>query len=427
MSALRGNSVESATRHGTEAGTQSRRFAYDLCERDVYDGIRSDDNLGDTGANRMDSATDKATAMLSRTMNIRFPPGWFYATLIIVLAFWILHSFLQALLAACVTAIASWPLFTRFSAQLPSRIGRGAKSLIFTLAMTVFVLAPAMFAFGALVTETRALLLEIAAADQTGIAAPSWLENAPLIGPWAAARWHSDLAHPGALLRWTQRADAGALLAWAQSLGQFMVRHAFIVGFTILLLFFLYQEGESLAQGFKRVLRARIGERAECYVDLATRAVRASVNSMLVVSLFDGFATGIVYAIAGVPHAAVWAAITGLLALVPFVAYVAVLALTLKLAVTATAAPPLLVFGVGCFVLFCGDKIVRPVVARDGLRLRFVWVLMGCLGGFEVLGLIGLVIGPVVLTLVRELWEQRVRDLAVADATKSVPAVALGA
>ena len=141
------------------------------------------------------------------------------------------------------------------------------------------------------------------------------------------------------------------------------------------------------------------------------------MNSMLVVALFDGFASGIAYAIAGVPHAAVWAAITGLLALVPFLGYVAVAALTLQLAMTVTTTPPLLAFGLGCCVLFCGDKIVRPVVARDGIRLRFVWVLMGCLGGFEVLGLVGLVIGPVVLTLARELWEQRVRDLAVADLT----------
>jgi predicted PurR-regulated permease PerM len=218
---------------------------------------------------------------------------------------------------------------------------------------------------------------------------------------------------------WTQRTDATALLAWAQSLGQFMVRHAFIIGFAILLLFFLYQEGESLAEGFKRVLRRRIGEHADDYVDLATRAVRASVNSMLVVALFDGFASGVAYAIAGVPHAAVWAAVTGLLALVPFLGYAAVVALTLQLAMMGGATPPLLAFGLGCIVLFCGDKIVRPVIARDGVRLRFVWVLMGCLGGFEVLGLIGLVIGPVVLTLARELWEQRVRDLAVADVTDS--------
>jgi predicted PurR-regulated permease PerM len=47
---------------------------------------------------------------------------------------------------------------------------------------------------------------------------------------------------------------------------------------------------------------------------------------------------------------------------------------------------------------------------------------MGCLGGFEVLGLVGVVIGPVLLTLARELWEQRVRDLALlklADSTSS--------
>ena len=353
------------------------------------------------------------------TMNIKVSPGWFYGGLIVVLAGWILHSFLQAMLAACVTAIASWPLYTRFAARLPRRIGRSSKSLIFTLAMTGFVLAPLMFAFGALLTEAHALLLEIAAADKKGIAVPQWLENAPLIGPWLAARWQSQLASPGALLTWMQRTDATALLAWAQSLGQFTLRHAFIIGFTILLLFFLYQDGESLAEGFRRVLRRRIGEHADGYVDLATRAVRASVNSMLVVALFDGFASGVAYAIAGVPHAAVWAAVTGLLALVPFLGYVAVGALTLQLAMTVTTTAPLVAFGLGCSVLFCGDKVVRPVVARHGIRLRFVWVLMGCLGGFEVLGLIGLVIGPVVLTLARELWEQRVRDLAVADVTDS--------
>jgi predicted PurR-regulated permease PerM len=34
---------------------------------------------------------------------------------------------------------------------------------------------------------------------------------------------------------------------------------------------------------------------------------------------------------------------------------------------------------------------------------------MGCLGGFEALGLVGVVIGPVVLTLARELWAERMR------------------
>jgi len=60
-------------------------------------------------------------------------------------------------------------------------------------------------------------------------------------------------------------------------------------------------------------------------------------------------------------------------------------------------------------VLIAGDKLVRPMVARGGMQLPFVWVLMGCIGGFGVLGLAGLVLGPVMLTLVMEMWEQRVR------------------
>ncbi len=40
---------------------------------------------------------------------------------------------------------------------------------------------------------------------------------------------------------------------------------------------------------------------------------------------------------------------------------------------------------------------------------------MGCLGGLEVLGLVGLVIGPVVLALARELWMQQVGAAAAAE------------
>jgi predicted PurR-regulated permease PerM len=359
-------------------------------------------------------------------MNIKLTAGWFYGALIVVLSVWILHSFLTALLAACVTAVASWPLYGRFTRRLPGRMRRSTVSLAFTVAMAVFVLAPLLFAFGALLTEANAMILELAAADKSGIGVPAWLEHVPLAGPWMAARWQRDLAHEGAVSLWAQRTDATALLGWAQSIGQFVGRHAYIILFAILVLFFLYQEGESLARNFRRLLRHHIGERAEGYVDLATRSLRASVNSMLVVALFDGFGSGVAYVIAGVPHAAVWAAITGLFALVPFLGYVAAIVLSSRLALLGATTPAVVAFALGCLVLFSGDKIVRPMIARKGARLHFVWVLMACLGGFEVLGLVGLVIGPVALSLTRELWEQRVRDLPPADVS-AVPTVQLAA
>jgi predicted PurR-regulated permease PerM len=347
--------------------------------------------------------------------------GTVIAALIIALSAWVLHSFVEALLAACVTAIASWPLYRKFFACLPRRMARSAAPLFFTAGITVFVLAPLMFALGALLAEAHALLLTIPAADREGIAVPLWLQDVPGAGPWLVANWESRLARPGALSTWLQRVDPAALLTGANSLGHFLARHLMIILFTILVLFFLYQHGESLAQAVRRVLRDRIGERAEGYVDVATRALRASVSSMLVVGLFDGFACLIAYALAGAPHAALWAAITGALALVPFLGYAAVAALTVQLVVAGAATPALFSLVLGSLVLLCGDKIVRPMIAHSGTHLPFVWVLMGCLGGFEVLGLVGLVVGPVLLALTRELWKERVRALALADAQNASP------
>ena len=124
---------------------------------------------------------------------MKVSPAWFYGGLIFILSAWILHSFLQAVLAACVTAIAGCASLHRFRRVCPRRVGRSSKSLIFTLAMTVFVLAPVMFAFGALLNEAHALLAEIAAADMKGIAVPQGLENVPLIGPWLSGRWQNPV------------------------------------------------------------------------------------------------------------------------------------------------------------------------------------------------------------------------------------------
>ena len=339
-------------------------------------------------------------------MDLKLTPGRLYGAAIVALSIWFLHGFVHGLLAASVVAIASWPLYARFAARVRKHVGRHVTAFVFTAIITVFVLAPMVFALWALLSESHALFREIAAADERGIVFPPWLQGLPLLG-----RWQSDLSSPGALLGWTQRTDATAFLGLAQSLGQFVARHLLILVFTILLLFFLYEQGESLARDFRRWLRQGVGERAERHVDVVTRAVRASVNSMLVVGLFDGFATGLSYAVVGVPRAAVWGAIIGSIAAVPFLGYAAVAALALRIAIEGQATLALVSLALGWTVLLGGDKVLRPLVTRGGIHLPFVWILMACLGGFEVLGLVGVVVGPVVLALARELWDQRVRDL----------------
>lgn len=382
---------------------------------------------GAPGANHtMDQPHDdrhewrKAAAHALSVRNYRLTPGAVYRGLVIALALWVLNSFKEAMLAACITVVASWPLYTRFANRMPVRLRRSATPLIFTCLMIVLVLAPMVFAAGALLSELQTLLLEIASADERGFGMPQWLDRVPLVGAWMAAHWHGELAHPGALTLWAQRIDPALVLGWAQELGRLTAHHVVIIGFTVLLVYFLYREGEVLAQGLRRVLVQGLGAGVERYVSLGARAVRASVNSMLIVGLFDGLATGVSFALVGVPHPAVWGAVTGALALVPFLGYVAVIALALKLAIVGATGQALISLTLGGVILLVGDKVVRPMAARDGVSLPFVWVLMACLGGFEVLGLVGLVVGPVALTLVRELWEQRVRDATPGDGSDLV-------
>jgi len=336
---------------------------------------------------------------------------WICGAAIVALSAWMLHGFLESLLAAAVIAVASWPLYRRFASRMPRRT-RAAAPLLFTIAMAVFVFAPLLFAFVALGSEAQGLLLAVADADRKGAPLRQLLQQMPYAGQWIDDLWGQELARPGALLGWAQRADPRMVVAWAQSLAQFMLHHAFIILFTMLTLFFLYQRGGELARDFRSILRARLGGQADGYVAVATRALRASVNGMIVVGLFDGVFAGVAYAIADVPDAALWGAITGSLAIIPFLGYAAVIALALRLALAGASTAAVLAAALGAVVLLAGDKVVRPMVSREGTSLPFVWVLMGCLGGFETLGLVGLVIGPVALALTRELWHHRVRELA---------------
>ena len=107
-------------------------------------------------------------------MHITLTPGRILGATIVVLSAWIVHGFIEALLAACVIAIASWPLYARFTACLPRRLASASPAL-FTCAVTVFVLAPMVFACASLLDEARSLLAGFADAAGRGLAVPEWL------------------------------------------------------------------------------------------------------------------------------------------------------------------------------------------------------------------------------------------------------------
>ncbi len=331
---------------------------------------------------------------------------WIAAALIAGLSIAILWSFLKVLLWAAIIAVATWPIYRRFAHRMPSSMASNVTPLLFTVLVALVVLGPPSFAFATLASHAQSWVGTMLV-DSNESVTPAWLSTIPVLGPKLVAQFH---AH-GGLSVWLEHADTTALLGWLQSVGEFAGRHLFRIAFTVLLLFFVYRSGEALARDLGHFVEGRVGERANHYIELAIRGLRATIGSTLIVGVFDGVLTGIVCWIAGLPDAYVWGALTGLLAAIPFLGYVAVLGAFLALLGGGSAIAAWAFLATGAVILFTGDKVVRPILVGSSTQLGFVWVLMGTIGGLELLGFIGIFVGPVVLSLAGELWRERTRKV----------------
>ena len=331
---------------------------------------------------------------------------WIAGALIAGLSIAILWGFVEVLLWAAIIAVATWPIYERFSRRMPSSVASNVTPLLFTLGVALVVLGPPSFAFATLASHARSWV-DTMLVDSNEFVTPAWLSAIPVVGPKLVEKLH---AH-GGLSVWLQHADTAALLGWLQPVGEFAGRHLFRIVFTVLVLFFVYRSGEALAQDLGRFVEERVGDRANRYIELAIRGLRATIRSTLIVGVFDGVLIGIVCWLAGLPDAYVWGALTGLLAAIPFLGYVAVLGAFLALLSGGSAIAAWAFLATGAVILFTGDKVVRPILVGSSTQLGFVWVLMGTLGGLELLGLIGIFVGPVVLSLAGELWRERTRKV----------------
>ena len=134
------------------------------------------------------------------------------------------------------------------------------------------------------------------------------------------------------------------------------------------------------------------------------QAVLATVNGLVLVGLGEGALLGVAYIAAGLPHPVSIAALTGVLAVIPFGAPVAFGAAALYLAAAGSAVAGAAVFCFGLVVVFVADHFIRPVIIGGAARLPFLWVLLGILGGLESFGIIGLFLGPAIMAALISVW-----------------------
>lgn len=321
---------------------------------------------------------------------------------ILAAALWLMHGFIPALLWAVVIAIATWPLRVRLAHGL--NLNNVAVAAIMTAGVALLLFFPIVYGLFHAALDLGRLTNWMLLVQQTGIAVPEWLHMMPKVGDQAVKWWSANLSNPADLGVFLGHVDNALTKEFAQNLGAQLAHRLVTLIFTVITLFFLYEGADDLSGKTLVLLEKLTGEMGKRYGLQAAAAIRATVNGVVLVGLAEGFIIGMSYWIAGAPHAAILGLLTGALAMIPFAAPLIFIGVSLVLMVQGKMLAALAVFIFGMLVLSIGDHVVRPKMIGSSVKLPFLWVLFGILGGVEVFGLIGLFIGPALMALVIMMW-----------------------
>ena len=340
-------------------------------------------------------------------MNTEWDSRKFGRTALIIavvgVAVWMQWRFLPALAWAAVLAIATWPLRNALAAR---GMGKTAVASLLTLVIGVVLVLPLIGLGFEVARDGGAFVAWVRDVRANGLGTPDWVSHLPFFGDAAAAWWQTNLAPPDAARTLFGRAETSGILTFTRTLGIEVASRLTILVFTLLALFFLYRDGSGVVDEAKAIAHRVFGPPGEHLGKNAVAAVRGTVNGLVLVGLVEGVLLGIAYVIAGLPHAALLGLITGVLATVPFGAPVIFVGCALALLVEGKTAAAIAILVFGSVIVFVADHFVRPILIGSSTRLPFLWVLLGIFGGLETFGLIGLFLGPAIMSVLVAMWRE---------------------
>ena len=174
--------------------------------------------------------------------------------------------------------------------------------------------------------------------------------------------------------------------------------------FVVFVMYYLFRDGRVVREALASAIPLRNRQTFEVLARVR-EVVGASVNGVLVIAAIQGTLGGIFFALLGLPSATLWGVVMIFLSLIPIAgAFVIWIPAVIYLAVTGAwiKATILLLAGLAISLV---DNFMRPRLVGRRAKLHELFIFFAVLGGLQVFGLIGLVLGPVVLAFALSLFE----------------------
>jgi predicted PurR-regulated permease PerM len=177
-----------------------------------------------------------------------------------------------------------------------------------------------------------------------------------------------------------------------------------LVGFVLMLflLFFLLRDGPDMLRQAVRLIPIE-AQRRDSLLRLIGNTTRAVVFGTGATALVQGLLVGIGFAILGLPSPVVFGAVAAVFALLP-AGGTALVWVPAALWLAATGRPGGAVFiAIWGFAVSLCDNVMRPLLIGRHAQVSTLAVFVGVVGGVSAFGAIGLIVGPVLLTLIAAL------------------------
>ena len=308
--------------------------------------------------------------------------------------FLMLRPFVPLITWGIIIAIAVYPGYEKL--QLALR-GRGVlPSVLITILLLALLVVPVGLLAGTLVGGIQTVAAHFK--DGTAIIPPppASVETWPLIGIPLKNAWSLASTNTTAALRSFApqiKAIVPGLLSASAGVSLTVLQFAL----SIVVAGILLANAKSAAGSAHSLANRIFGDRGSEFERLACNTIRSVTTGILGVALIQSLLAALGFLVAGLPGAGLWAVVfliaavlqVGALVLIPAVIYMFAIASVTKA----------VIFTVWCLIVALLDNVLKPLLLGRGVAVPIAVVFLGAIGGFVVMGIIGLFVGAIVLSV----------------------------
>jgi predicted PurR-regulated permease PerM len=305
-----------------------------------------------------------------------------------VVGFVLFRPFLGTLSVAAMAAVVAHPL-KEYVTKL-TRLHGGLSSFLTVLIVVILILTPVAFLGYQVFTEAANLLTGLSANRDAYLGTLERILFSPIREFLPGFTIESETylrqglsfltGNLGRLFSGTVEVVAGIFL--------------FLIAF-----YYLLKDGPNFVRSF--IALSPLSDRYDQDVlDRMSLSINSMVRGQLLVALIQGFLAGLGFWVFGIPNPALWGSLTAICALIPGVGTSLVLIpIIIFLFATEQFWPGVGLSLWGALAVGLIDNLLGPMLIGRGAKIHPLFVLFAVLGGLTLYGPLGLLLGPLTISL----------------------------